>query len=184
MIEGVRPPDPNAGCGKPCAASATWESSGGAGRPSQERKAGFQLRRGTPPRPEQAEHSTRPCAAPLGEARPGVILEPGGSTPRSVRFPDATWALLERRAKARGLTLHAALREAIWLGRAALPDESCSLGPTIRERLLREASVTHLPFRDRTQARLNGLLIQPAPHGFMLKLSPEGEGFNSPKGGQ
>ena len=58
-------------------------------------------------------------------------------------------------------------------------------GPAIRERLLREAPVHRgLPFRDRAQARLNGLLMQPAPHGFMLKLSPEGEGFNPPKGGQ
>ena len=37
----------------------------------------------------------------------------GPTIPRSVRFPEKIWALLERRAKARGLTLHAALREAI-----------------------------------------------------------------------
>ncbi len=57
-------------------------------------------------------------------------------------------------------------------------------GRAIRKRLLREAPGTRLPFRDQVQARLNGLLMQPPPHGFMLKLSPEGEGFNPPKGGQ
>jgi hypothetical protein len=38
-----------------------------------------------------------------------------------VRFPDEVWKLLEARAKKRGLTLHAALREAIlsWIERAA-----------------------------------------------------------------
>ena len=56
--------------------------------------------------------------------------------------------------------------------------------PPIRGRLLQGAPVNHLPFRDRAQARLNGLLMQPAPRGFMLKLSPEGEGFNPPKVGQ
>jgi hypothetical protein len=30
-----------------------------------------------------------------------------------VRFPDEIWALLETRARAKGLTLHAALRQAI-----------------------------------------------------------------------
>lgn len=56
--------------------------------------------------------------------------------------------------------------------------------PAIREGLLQEAPVTYLPFCDRAQARLNGLLMPPPPHGFMLKLSPEGEGFNPPKVGQ
>jgi len=38
-----------------------------------------------------------------------------------VRFPAAVWKRIEVRAKARGLTLHAALREAIlvWLRDAA-----------------------------------------------------------------
>jgi hypothetical protein len=60
-------------------------------------------------------------AVQVGRGRPRRILETGGTKPRSVRFPDATWALLERRAKARGLTLHAALREAIlaWARRVA-----------------------------------------------------------------
>lgn len=57
----------------------------------------------------------------VGRGRPKRLLESGGTTPRSVRFPDAIWALLESRAKARKLTLHAALREAIleWARHAA-----------------------------------------------------------------
>jgi hypothetical protein len=49
----------------------------------------------------------------VGRGRPKRLLEAGPTTPRSVRFPDKIWALLERRAKAKGITLHAALREAI-----------------------------------------------------------------------
>ena len=57
----------------------------------------------------------------VGRGRPKRLLEAGGTTPRSVRFPDRIWALLERRAKAKGITLHAALREAIleWARSAA-----------------------------------------------------------------
>lgn len=57
----------------------------------------------------------------VGRGRPRRLLESGGTMPRSVRFPGRVWALLERRAKAKGLTLHAALREAIleWARRAA-----------------------------------------------------------------
>jgi Ribbon-helix-helix protein, copG family len=57
----------------------------------------------------------------VGRGRPKRLLESGGTTPRSVRFPEEIWALLERRAKANGLTLHAALREAIleWARHAA-----------------------------------------------------------------
>ncbi len=53
----------------------------------------------------------------VGRGRPRKLLEVGGTMPRSVRFPDAVWKRIEARAKARGLTLHAALREAIlaWL---------------------------------------------------------------------
>ena len=49
----------------------------------------------------------------VGRGRPKRLLEVGGTRPRSVRFPDAIWALLEQRAKVKGLTLHAALRQAI-----------------------------------------------------------------------
>ena len=57
----------------------------------------------------------------VGRRRPAKAAEVGGTVPRSVRFPDEVWRRLEARAKRRGLTLHAALREAIlgWLKRAA-----------------------------------------------------------------
>jgi len=57
----------------------------------------------------------------IGRGRPKKLAEVGGTSPRSVRFPDEVWKLLETRAKKRGLTLHAALREAIlaWIERAA-----------------------------------------------------------------
>ncbi|MDP9151161.1 MAG: hypothetical protein M3O36_14630 [Myxococcota bacterium] len=57
----------------------------------------------------------------VGKGRPRKLAEVGGTSPRSVRFPDEVWRLLETRAKKEGLTLHAALREAIlaWIERAA-----------------------------------------------------------------
>ena len=57
----------------------------------------------------------------VGRGRPRKVEEVGGTRPRSVRFPDAIWQQLERRARAKGLTLHAALRSAIvaWLNNAA-----------------------------------------------------------------
>jgi hypothetical protein len=57
----------------------------------------------------------------VGRGRPKRLQESGGTTPRSVRFSDEIWALLEQRAKRKGMTLHAALREAIleWARRAA-----------------------------------------------------------------
>lgn len=57
----------------------------------------------------------------VGRGRPKRLLEVGGTRPRSVRFPDAVWAQIEERAKAKGMTVHAALREAIvaWLEAAA-----------------------------------------------------------------
>jgi hypothetical protein len=68
----------------------------------------------------------RPIAAgglvvQVGRGRPKRLLESGGTTPRSVRFPDEIWELLEQRARAKGLTLHAALRQAIleWARHAA-----------------------------------------------------------------
>ena len=53
--------------------------------------------------------------------RPKRLLEVGGTRPRSVRFPDGIWKQIEKTARARGLTVHAALREAIlgWLRSAA-----------------------------------------------------------------
>jgi hypothetical protein len=57
----------------------------------------------------------------VGRGRPKRLLESGGTTPRSVRFSETIWALLERHARAKKLTLHAALREAIleWARSAA-----------------------------------------------------------------
>ena len=57
----------------------------------------------------------------VGRGRPKKILEGGGTHPRSVRFPDAIWKEIAARAKAKGLTVHAALRQAIlaWLKTAA-----------------------------------------------------------------
>ena len=57
----------------------------------------------------------------VGRGRPKKVLEVGGTEPRSVRFSDAVWNQIEERAKKRGLTVHAALREAIlaWLETAA-----------------------------------------------------------------
>jgi hypothetical protein len=53
--------------------------------------------------------------------RPRKGIRAAGSSPRSVRFTDKTWLELERRAKRRGVTLHALLREVIadWLNKAA-----------------------------------------------------------------
>src|SRR5579859_889297 len=57
----------------------------------------------------------------VGRGRPKKLAEVGGTSPRSVRFPDEVWMVLEVRAKERGISLHAALREAIlaWVERAA-----------------------------------------------------------------
>jgi hypothetical protein len=57
----------------------------------------------------------------VGRGRPRRVLEAGGTLPRSVRFPERIWTLLEQLARAKGLTLHAALREAIldWARREA-----------------------------------------------------------------
>lgn len=57
----------------------------------------------------------------VGRGRPKRVLQAEGTTPRSVRFPARIWLLLERRAKAKGITLHAALRQAIleWARNAA-----------------------------------------------------------------
>jgi hypothetical protein len=48
-----------------------------------------------------------------GRGRPRKGTESGPTIPRSVRFPVAIWRHLERRAKAEGIPLHAALRAAV-----------------------------------------------------------------------
>ncbi|MGA2451059.1 MAG: ribbon-helix-helix protein, CopG family [Polyangiaceae bacterium] len=57
----------------------------------------------------------------VGRGRPKKLDQVGGTSPRSVRFPEEVWRVLEARAKKRGMTLHAALREAIlaWIERSA-----------------------------------------------------------------
>lgn len=57
----------------------------------------------------------------VGRGRPTKLLEVGPTHPRSVRFPDEVWKRIEASAKRRGITPHAALREAIlaWLKDAA-----------------------------------------------------------------
>ena len=45
--------------------------------------------------------------------RPTKGTETGPTIPRSIRFPARVWRHLERRAKAEGLPLHAALRAAV-----------------------------------------------------------------------
>ena len=57
----------------------------------------------------------------VGRGRPKKLDEVGGTSPRSVRFPEAVWKRIEARAKKKGITLHAALREAIlaWVENAA-----------------------------------------------------------------
>jgi len=53
--------------------------------------------------------------------RPKRGTETGPTEPRSIRFPAPVWELLEKRAKAQGLTLHSALRAAIidWVRHAS-----------------------------------------------------------------
>ena len=57
-----------------------------------------------------------------GRGRPKKGEGPGPTTPRSVRFPVEVWERVEKRAKAKGLSLHAAIRTAIieWVGRNEL----------------------------------------------------------------
>ena len=79
----------------------------------------------TKARPRKNRYAKRIAAegivVQVGRGRPKKVLEVGGTVPRSVRFPANVWAMLEKRARKKGLTLHAALREAIldWLNRAA-----------------------------------------------------------------
>ncbi len=48
----------------------------------------------------------------VGRGRPKKGFETGPTVPRSIRFPASVWEHLERRAKAKGMSLHAALRAA------------------------------------------------------------------------
>jgi hypothetical protein len=54
-----------------------------------------------------------------GRGRPRKGEETGRTVPRSIRFPAPVWKRLEARAKAEGISLHAALRTAVleWASR-------------------------------------------------------------------
>jgi hypothetical protein len=73
------------------------------------------------PNPYAKKISAEGITVQVGRGRPRKILEVGGTIPRSVRFSPAIWELLEECAREKGLSLHAALREAIlaWTNRAA-----------------------------------------------------------------
>jgi hypothetical protein len=61
------------------------------------------------------QYAARVAAEGIVHVRPGRPrkgTETGPTEPRSIRFPAQVWALLEKRAKAQGLTLHSALRSA------------------------------------------------------------------------
>ena len=63
----------------------------------------------------------RPRFVRTAQGRPRKGAPASTSMTKSVRFPKSVWKALERRAVKQGITLHAALREAIvdWLKRAA-----------------------------------------------------------------
>jgi hypothetical protein len=73
------------------------------------------------PNPYAKRISAEGIAVQVGRGRPSKMFETGGTIARSVRFSPAIWELLEERAKEKGLSLHAALREAIlaWTREAA-----------------------------------------------------------------
>lgn len=73
------------------------------------------------PNPYAKRISGEGITVQAGRGRPRKMFENGGTIPRSVRFSPAMWALLEERAREKGLSLHAALREAIldWTRRVA-----------------------------------------------------------------
>jgi hypothetical protein len=49
----------------------------------------------------------------IAPGRPRKGTETGPTVPRSIRFPAPVWRQIEKRAKAQGITLHAALRAAV-----------------------------------------------------------------------
>ncbi len=68
-------------------------------------------------------YAARVAAEGIVHVRPGRPkkgTETGPTEPRSIRFSAPVWRLLEARAKAKGLSLHSALRAAIidWARRA------------------------------------------------------------------
>jgi hypothetical protein len=49
----------------------------------------------------------------IAPGRPRKGTETGPTVPRSIRFPAPVWRQIEKRAAAKGITLHAALRAAV-----------------------------------------------------------------------
>jgi len=49
----------------------------------------------------------------IAPGRPRKGTETGPTVPRSIRFPAPVWRQIEQRAKAQGISLHAALRAAV-----------------------------------------------------------------------
>src|SRR5260370_42254995 len=60
---------------------------------------------------------------PVGRGRPRKGTETGPTVPRSVRFPARVWRHLEKRARAEGIPLPAALRAAVvaWIDKGNAP---------------------------------------------------------------
>ncbi len=73
------------------------------------------------PNPYAARIAKEGIVVQVGRGRPRKLLEVGTTQPRSVRFPALVWKQIEKRARAKRMTVHAALREAIlaWLESAA-----------------------------------------------------------------
>jgi hypothetical protein len=69
------------------------------------------------PNPHAARIAREGIEIQVGRGRPRKLREIGETEPRSVRFPPSVWKTLEKAARKKGLTLHAALRGAIldWL---------------------------------------------------------------------
>ena len=63
--------------------------------------------------PYAARIASEGISIQIGKGRPRKGTESGPTVPRSVRFPAGVWKHLEKRAKAEGIPLHAALRAAV-----------------------------------------------------------------------
>ena len=69
--------------------------------------------------PYAARFAAERISIHVGRGRPTKGMETGPTVPRSVRFPTRVWRHLEKRAKAEGIPLHAALRAAVmaWINK-------------------------------------------------------------------
>lgn len=63
--------------------------------------------------PYAARIASEGISIQIGKGRPRKGTESGPTVPRSVRFPAGVWKHLEKRARAEGIPLHAALRAAV-----------------------------------------------------------------------